>query len=364
MSGGVWEVPAPSTEPATPGERGTHIAITRVAHRLPDYDRLAREIGYAYSPAIKQGRQITIQRAEKGSLPTPVQRYELPRFDGPHIDVRDTVNGKSIRVYAGVVPANVYNERPGLSYVHRFRVIIRNSGAGCGSYDVSLIAGFVELGDDWVLTKNKDGLARDEHALHETVLRHMRPLLERAGQATHLLESDALRDAVEADLNDLLFGNPDPKERAKRNAADGAGTVKPTGTGGKHKRARETQPGTTFGGCRASGVAIRFVPGFRDGGPIGDVIPGKTVTVRLHEDHPFVASAMGAKDRRTIALLATTLLASMRAMREGRQTKMYFAETVPDSAMRLWCELGKFAHTSLAMDGRRIVSDETRTDAA
>jgi hypothetical protein len=355
-----WMGPGATDEPAIDGDRGTTIAINRVVHRVPSYEELEREIGYLYSPAIKSGCQITIQRHERGAEPAPIRRYELPRFDGMPLDVKTEVNGKSIRVYVGVVPASEPNRYPGLSYVHKFRVIMGKSSRGCGSYDTSLIAGFVELGDGWTLTKNKDGLVRDERELYETVFRTIEPVLKRAEQASHILESDCLRDAVQSDLNGAIFGDADPRRKAKRSPGEGGGSAEPTGTGRKHRRARVEQDGASFGGRASSAISLRFIKGWREDTGIGDVIPGPTAVVRIYDDHPFVAALISDRDRgrAAIASIAFTMLASMRVMPEWRQGRLFVAESVPDTATRLWMEMARLLRPQVRVDGRVVTTTQ------
>lgn len=299
--------------------QGTRLHIQPLRARIELSERrtaLLDDLGYLYSPALKSGRTITLSYNGKDHI---IRRWELPDL----VDVVDQwveVRGRRARVYAGLVAEGHRNARPGLTYAHGWRVIKRACRQGCGATSIDRICGIVQLPEKkrtWERTTNKNDLV-DAEDLYDEVYRVLTPLLQKAQSQAHALEFEGSRAVVEAALNATMFGDGD--EKARRNPANdknGRG-AEPTGKGGKHRRAKQCQPGDRFGG-RASRVSLQWRTGWEPGKPIGEwSLANRIGVVELYADHPFVASTRGHGP--TVYALAMAVIAT----RIDAQTKMSF----------------------------------------
>jgi len=250
-----WRADGATEFDAEPGDAGTTLVVqpTRPPPHGSEWDRLVSNLGYLYSPALKRGVQITLERKTRGSEPEPVPQWKLPAFDGEVIDRTLEVAGKKVHVHCGVVPHGVENPRPGLTYFHGFRVILTNCLRGCGSYTATQVCGYVGLDSGWKLAKNKDEIIDDCEALYAAVELACKPVLERA----HKLGMQMQSSAFEAKVSDALTAALGGMAKAKREPASADGSKKPTGCGGKHKRAAKEQDGDKF--RRRLGANIRVV---------------------------------------------------------------------------------------------------------
>jgi hypothetical protein len=316
---GEWEIPPEDFQErdALPGEQGTTICIRSSRMREIVHGKrwadLVEDVGFIYAPAIKQGRQITLRPPAQKSVPQPVKGYQSPELEPDKIDTEIEVSGKRARVYAGIVPRGVPNRRAGISYTYGFRVIIPASTHGCGSYDFTRIAGIVDLGEGWVLSKNKDSITANEEELYAAVFDTIEPLLKRAETVGRQLESAAFEHRANERFQSMVGGcRSDPDAKAKRGKGDEHGAKTPTGLGGKHARAAVEQEGQTFAGsrsrARAQSDAFRLV--FQDG--IADKLaefkaPG---TVVIYNEHAFARACRATNNDLAVAGLAAAVCAS------------------------------------------------------
>jgi hypothetical protein len=304
VKSGNWKAQgsAPQSRTAAADERGTTIVVTPVAKQIPEgkrWEALLDDLGYQYSPAIKRGMQITITRGK--GVPEPIKRYESPPLEPGHIDVQIEVGGKKARVYFGIVQQSAPNKRAGITYTHDFRVIIPASGYGCGGFDYTRVAGIVDLDESWVLTKNKDGISSHVDDLFEEVFRVCRPLLQKAEVIGQKLESAAFDNDVERSVNESIFG----REKAKREDGNEHGTRTPTGKGGKHKRAEQTQDGDTFARLKRSS-SLRIIYSDEESEAIGRF--SRPNAIILHSKHPFVRTAREKQNKLAIVVIAASLV--------------------------------------------------------
>lgn len=292
---------------AAVGERGTTIAVEPSAHATPSgvaWAKLLEDIGYFWSPALKNGAQITLTRG-KGAKPQIVKRWELPPFEPVHIDERISVNGRAARVFCGLVKEGHPNPKDGLSYLYKFRVILAASQRGCGARNTTRVCGFVELDSAWQLSKNKNAIVAGEEALFAEVERVCRPILERAEAAGVQLESEAFADAMSERLNALIAAAR-PDRKAKRGSKrEETGAIEPKGSERKHRRADREQPGETFGGRGRNTLRFAF-KSFGDA-RIGEVKPP---VIYLNTDNAFVRHAQSRNDLPLGLSLAAALLAA------------------------------------------------------
>lgn len=293
--------------PAGPGDIGTQIMVAPVIRRVPDgkdWDRLLEGLGYIYTPAIKDGKQIVLFNNRRGQTPTPLTRWQKPDLEQGFINTTIVVNGKPALVHVGIVAEGIPNERPGITYFHSFRVIQASSSKGCGPFGIRRVCGFVRLGREWTLNKNKDGVAKDEYTLYEAVFDVCKPLLEKAECMTQQLESTAMLNRIESLINNALTP---PNTKARRKKGDRHGSKKPTGNGSKHKDAANTQPGTTFTKGLRGSVRIEMIE-WPNSQSIGQFENGGSILI--NKSHPAVQAMIETKNWMGVAQVAIALIGS------------------------------------------------------
>lgn len=307
-AGGSWRMSADVSEgPAEPDARGTSIVVMprgeprRTLHG-EEWTRLVADIGYMYSAALQSGRQISLSR-DGGRAVAVATPYALPEFEPGSLDERLEVDGRTAHIRFGIVKRGVFNPRAGITYTSGFRVVVKNGDAGCGPYGCTRVAGVVTLGPGWKLTKNKDGILKAD-ALYAAVFARCEALLKRAETESHTLELRELETTAQAMVNDL-FTRRAPDTKARRGKGEERGTKAPTGEGGKHNRARNTQDGETFRRIAPDGFKIKFDDG--EGPKAGTFIGAHTVV--LYKNHPFVAAAIAQKNNLAIVGHAVDLIA-------------------------------------------------------
>lgn len=301
-----WDLDDNVERPLRPGEKtGTEIHISPLARRPPhgqDWRELLSELGYVYSPALKQGHQIKFKAPTRGARWEPLVSWELPKFEGDVIDERLEIHGRTARVYCGVVQQGEPNPRAGFTYSHKWRVIERASAHGCGDHSPARMCGFVDIDASWPLTKNKDGVSRDADVLYAEVERIARPVLERADSVGVELQSRQFRQEVNATLNAHL-ATADAK--AKRAKGTTHGTKVPTDTGSPHRQAQREQPGQTFHSRRQGGFDVDYV---NIGRPddLGELkVPSQ---VLLNLANPMIAHYRETHNIEAIVLAAAVLI--------------------------------------------------------
>ena len=298
-----WRVEMLSPVPEDPSRHGTIIEVKSPDLRsLPagkKLDEMLEELEFTYSRALRgvtNGVRRTIVIAVDGKA-RQLEGWEPPVINDS-IDQIIEVRGRKARVRAGLVADGAINKRSGLTYFYDYRTIIGPTSKGCGDYDKSRFCGFVELLGTWPLTKNKDGLSRDEDELYDEVLRVCEPVLKKAASAAHFIESRSLNEKAQEYL-DKITGHAPPDAKAKRSTRTGdkPGTVEGTGDGPGHKRANVEQPGRTFKSkSRSTGRTLlgsRIRMSFEDRGAdepaIGVDLRGRTVECNV--SHPWVAAS-------------------------------------------------------------------------
>lgn len=341
-----WSFPRGSERPARTGERGTSLVVSPL-EGLPQgkqWTKMLDDLGYLYSPAIKRGRTITVHRLGKGSEPVPLARWKLPVFEGDPIKAEISVEGKRASVCVGIVKQGVLNDRPGISYTYKNRVIQTASEKGCGNHSTTRIAGVVELLDEWRLNKNKDGIPNDQK-LYEEVERAIEPVLKAADASAMRLESAAFLNEVENLVNTNL--NPDTK--AKRDKGDKRGTKLPTGRGGRHKRASKEQDGATFARKRFGSVSVEW---YRHGtSDFMGRVNGSAVALNL--DNPVVEQIKRDNNVLAAALAVTGIIADY--SRNGAQCRLAFA--IPDGEDQFSQIQGTLLSKPITADGKSLLSE-------
>jgi hypothetical protein len=267
------------------------------------------ELSFIYSPALKNGRQIVFRRG--GKAPLTLQRYELPPL-AEHIDTTISVDGKTARVYVGIVADGAANQRPGISYTHAFRVITHGA-LGCGGLGSSRIAGWVALGDGWTLARNKDDVTAYKDELGDAVFGAIRGLVEKASSQALSIKSQSLADSLTSRFRGIVGGNEENAKAKRDPAKNNSGRIDPTNSGKKHKKARRTQGGSRFRSVKAGEFRIDF-------GPCEDAIGRVDLdgrTIWLADNHPSIQRAKDQNDERALLFLAVSLFGSHEAYSEA-----------------------------------------------
>jgi len=348
-----WELPDPSERPALPGEIGTRIQVTPVkATRPRSFDALCAELGYIYSHAIRrENKQIAI-KTTGGERPRLVLAWTPPPFDMRLRQVNEVIHvGKrTATVRAGVVAEGARNERYGITYWYRYRVVLPNSVKGCGSFNPTRVSGFVELLDGWKsnLGRRKDEIALEAEELFAEVERVMRPVLEdaeRAGSTFTLNElSQRLESRIAAALNPQT---PDSKAR-RPGDADQEGAVDPTNTGRKHKRAAIEQPGSRFSGA-SGGRGVRIAYQNLGGDSVGECKPPFVI---LNLDNSFISEATKRADDDALIVVVAALIADWDAQQPDSKGQRYFRGVLKSFAE----QFGVALKASPALDGRQLLA--------
>lgn len=278
-----WKIPKPRKQQAESGDRGTRLTFVNVTREMPsgkNLDSLIDEIGYLFSPALKNHKQIVFRYKNKAVV--YAKRFELPRLEH-EIDCDVIVAGKRAHVHVGIVPESDPNPRPGISYTHLHRVITPACGLGCGGRNYSRISGWVSLDGEWKLNKNKDGVNVDEDALGDAVYGAIHEVVDRAAKQSMSIKSAALAQNLTTLLRGMISEGTAVREPGEKPGKPG--TVKPTGTGGRHKNCSKSRSGISHRALDAGRISIDFKPCEEPN--IGSVdLRGPTIW--LADNHPWI----------------------------------------------------------------------------
>lgn len=273
-----WNIPDPVESPAT-ALSGTTLMFSDVTRQFPDYKSLAAELGYTFAPALWNGRQIKLLSARKPAIVCP--GWALPDLEDV-VAGQFTLNGKGVKLTAGIVAAGSANDRPGFSVCHGHRILL-NTAFGAKGHSVSRIAGKLELDSEWGLAKNKtDIVDADQDQLEAAVFDLCGEIITRSAHQAEVLRNSELETKVSDQLRQIIGQSRDAKAKRK-SPKNQSGSVQPTGSGKRHNRAKNTQPGSTLlSKCDIGQIRMEWQP--RSDGVIGSVdLPGNVVY--LNADH-------------------------------------------------------------------------------
>jgi len=318
---GKWEFRGPPPIDAKPGERGTRIIINGLRRKPPhasaDWAKLLDDIGYMYSPALKNGDRQILVCGPREKAPAPLRGYRLPELEPGFVHARTQVAGKSVMVHVGIVKEGVENQRRGITVMHGFRVIIPNSGFGCRDASWQRLAGIVDLEDKaWVLSKNKDNITEHKEELADAVYETCRLLFEKAASQAAALRSTMFASALTEMIRGGVEGTKDSK--AKRHKGECKGTVEPKNTGKKHRRARELQPGERIAQqMKAGKIRVEFAPSPPGETKMG-IVDAASSSVILYLGHPMIGMIESTQNHVAALGLIASLLVNHDASR-GQQ---------------------------------------------
>lgn len=206
IESGEWCIEAPTiVEPdeigaMLPDHKGTSIVFSRVKRQFlsgDQFDELARNLSFAFSPALRSGVQIEFNVAGKRRTlcaPRDPVWSESTEFE---VDI----GGKKARVRAGILDKSDESKRQGMSISFGHRVVTADSASGCGSYSTQGFAGFIELDRAWELGQNKSSVTDDSFPmLRDAIEIRLRPMLEKLRNSTLQVQSEAFRN----DLSNMV----------------------------------------------------------------------------------------------------------------------------------------------------------------
>ncbi len=325
-----WQLEKATWEGGPSDKKGTSIHI-RPVRRRPIPKSVLTQLGYWFGPFIRSGGRIAFHKGEQEIL---LERWQLPDLEEV-IDEAITVDGKSIRIKAGVVREGVRNERAGITIAHRHRVIEEASGSCCGDYGYQRIAGIVMLDRGWMLNKNKDGINEGAAELYAAVYELIEPILQKARQQHQVIEGEVLTELLENEVNRRFYGierSATDDAKARRHKGDTEGTVTPEGTGRRHRQAAKEQPGTTFPGRHATRAATRKSIGVKiqlGDFPDEDARPGNydpSGYVTLNRAHRCVKEDWEKRNIDGLIRIVAAIIASDQVWATGTTKSFSFAQ--------------------------------------
>jgi hypothetical protein len=237
-----WRIHKPSECPSDgpPGLRITVEPLRGTSITTAERKQgLVEKLSKTYTPAIKDGRQITFNGV-------PIPAYKLPPLE--HQKTEDVyVRNKRAHVTMGVTPEGHITRENGLTIAFGYRVILYGQRHGLGSDPTPGLFGWVDLLDGWQLTKNKDNITCDLDALGGAIYRVFRDVIELAARRGQLIRLRGVEDDINRVLREFHEENSPRRRKARRDLpGEQIGTVLPVDSGIRHRRARRTQPGNTF----------------------------------------------------------------------------------------------------------------------
>jgi len=214
---------------------GTTIELhLRDGKNLPSEEAL-EVIRWAFTPALRSGLQITRDKKTRGSGKVPLAAMNLPTLEDV-VDSEFEIDGKPVRIHIGIVVEGQKMFRGPLWLIRKHR-IIEGTSIGIGErYSARRIGGEIHIGKEWKLAKHKDSLTESYDRLSDAIHARILHVLEKADQLADTFESAALRNEIQAMLDDSInAGNDLKKER--RNKGDTHGTTESKNTGRERLRA-------------------------------------------------------------------------------------------------------------------------------
>lgn len=314
---GSWMVDAPTVAEAPDAKSGTTITLGLARRRkLPTHSHV-QELSWAFTPALKSGRQIEWQRGV--AKPETLAAKELP----PLLEtVRDSfdVGGKSVSIEIGIVADGHHMTNGPVWIQYRHRNIMR-SHIGMGSFNDERIGGIVRLGEGWSLTKNKDDFDANKDELGDAIHSRIRMLLLKAEQLSHDIESKEIACESETRVNEAIG---ELKREKRRQTREQSGTVKPGDSGRKRRKAKDItdQVGSVIAkdGNRRRGISLGF--GYLEGDLMGEFDPSCN-RITLNSGHPFISRTRKSKSTETLYVIAMSIFSHYVCNHDGNHLTLF-----------------------------------------
>ena len=302
-----WNVPDPECR-ETEEANGTTIRLAlRQGKNIPADDAF-RALAFAFTPAIRSGRQIV--RSVKGRR-MALSPAEMP-LRSDVVQSEFEIDGKSVKIDIGILPDGIKLEKGPFWLIYDHRIIDATS-IGAGQYSVRRIAGTITIGDGWSLTKNKDDLSESQDELADAIFVRIKHILEKADHLSETMESAALR----AELQDILNASASDanKRKEKRFKPDESivGSVAPKRTGRKRTQAASTQDGAGSiiqAGSNSSGRKSGYLLDWceLDASILGE-FDRSGMRVKLNLNNGMIATAKSQSNRLALTACAVSLIA-------------------------------------------------------
>lgn len=325
-----WDIPDPIEEPHS-GPSGTIIVFRGYTRDHGSFDRLVDEIAYTFTPGLLQGRQISFEFPRR--KPVVAAPFVCPPLEHV-VDDEFTIDGKGVRLHAGVVKEGYENKRPGFAYAHHHR-IIETTAMGAGTYSTSRIRGEVWLDNSWTLAKNKDALSDNDEGLTAAIYARCEEMLKQASRQALTLTSTAFSARLSASLREALK-NMQANAKAKRKSKENnTGSVEPKDSGKKHRNAKRKQPGTTMPDGMGDIGSLQVEWRDCEEGTLGEV-DVKGNRVYLNQLNPCLTTLRDKQNIDALLVVCTGLLADAANASHGKQ--LIFPRMKADSFMTAWAE--------------------------
>src|SRR4030095_16222896 len=114
---------------------GTKLAFIKIRPSFPNYQSLYEDICFYFSPALQSGKQILLISSKGEKMICAAWR--LPAFDGASLYEEFDIEGKHVKLAAGVVAEGLDNPRKGYSFFHAHRVIKNTVAWGSGGHSLA-----------------------------------------------------------------------------------------------------------------------------------------------------------------------------------------------------------------------------------
>ena len=310
--------------------KGTMISFKNIERRFPDFNLIASELGYLFSPGLQQGKQIVLAH---GAQRRTLRAWKLPPFDGASITEEFVVNGRRAILMAGVVAEGYPNERKGYSIFFDKRIIKNTTAWANGGQSLARFCATIELDHHWVLGKNKSDIKETQlDELELEVFKRCELLIARAAKQSSKLKNTKLNQNIKQILQATLKGSnrSDDGEKETRGKGTQHETIEPKHTG-RIRRPKKTRHG---GAGMAKISAIDFDwenAGLKN--PYGKADINKNqCMVWLNEDHPFLKYLKEVENSEAIATLCWVVAVEANQKIDGNQLRLITkGENVIDS---------------------------------
>lgn len=213
------------------GDLNTGTLIKCFAERnYPKFEDLFASISNTYTPGIEEGRKIL---CSVNGRPQVLKGRPWPKTTD-EIDDVVVAAGREVRIRMGIVaPGEKNTYGNGFAFERSFRVIKENL-LGSGSFGASRIAARITLGDDWLLSTNKDDFTEYQEELSDAILDRCSAMLQTADEQSVSYEDQQFNKSL-AEI--VLQAN---RRESRPNQGDNVGAVQPKSTGRKRRTAAES----------------------------------------------------------------------------------------------------------------------------
>lgn len=313
-----WDCGDPVQEPSDK-PNGTKIKLTlRGSKSAPDVSAF-KTLAFVFTPAIKSGILIFDSRKNKA---TRLTHFEMPSREDIVVSEFE-IDGKKVKIDIGVLPDGVKVDRGPFWLIHEHR-IIESTSIGAGQYSVQRIAGTIEIGREWKLSKNKDDLTDNQERLADAIFVRIEHILKKADALAESVESTALKTELQDMLNVGMGGAKNNRE--KRDGGDTTGSVPPKNTGRKRTNASKTQDlnGSVIASETKTGRRRGFILDWCeiDESMIGS-FDRSGCRVKLNTCNPFVARMKEENNKPALYACCASLIADFACRHDDKGRSLF-----------------------------------------